>query len=1015
MKYSEISEKKLPTRRWMPYLASSVLALAIAGCGGGGTGANSTANAVQVAPVSMAAAQWLTLKPLIDPATIGVTIPADGKPEVTFKVTDDKGNPVLGLDGQSKSSTALTPTNINIAFTLAKLIPGTKVLASLPGSVAADAYSPSKWVSYLITKVGTVAAPTTIGTYPTSDAQGTLKGNADGTYTYKFYRNIKDAANFVYGGNGLTALADIGTSKLASDLGTQTELTYDATATHRLGIIISGSQPGTGTATPTAVASAISAVPLANTFNIGYDFVPGTTGVGRPAVPGTDATRNIVDKASCTSCHDGKAIGHISTTSATNGIPPGSFVGRNDPRLCVTCHTDQTKYGFAEVNATNTFAYSTSTVYGRVNGQAAFTYPRMIHQFHMGNHLVKSGYNLNGHCTPSANGKIGTNTAACFNTVGFPQSPANCTKCHDASNNAITGTTATTDGDNWKKVPSTVACGSCHDGIDFSTGTGATLADAAKDRAADALSLANSLKTYVLPAVAPAYVPVPVGTTKSGHIGGTATDVQCSQCHRSDGVKPVDLYHRTKYATTMNPVAKDSISRITYELASVTTAATVPASTAVNPVIKFRILLNGTAQMTLPIPGYSGGPSLYVAWAVPQDGIATPADFNMTANSSIANILDFTKGSFAGQTALATSVTTADANGYFTVTLTGTAASPIKVPTLAASMVTGAIIGHFTQSAGTAGLDTTKYPSGVALKSTLKLATAATYTARRAIVSAAKCNTCHDQLGTDPDFHSGDRNDPTACNICHNGNRTSSGWAADSSTFIHGIHAASKRTNPYTWNSDYAFGTIGYPGILKDCNQCHLPNTVNFSAATSASAVPSMLWSGTATGKFVNVAGTLVTNLNVFSYKYVAPAVGVTPTSLANCIAQTATAQSATSVASLSPFINAGATTASAPDYGVGFTANMNTTDTLACTASGVLYTIPAGTNRQADATTLVNSPITSACFSCHDTTTAQNHMKSNGGSINATRAASIQAGVGEACLVCHGAGRPNDAAVIHK
>ena len=123
---------------------------------------------------------------------------------------------------------------------------------------------------------------------------------------------------------------------------------------------------------------------MVNTFNIGYDFVP----AGGKVI----TTRDIVVKASCTACHDGKGIGHVSTTSATNGIPAGAFVGRNDPRLCVTCHTDQTKYGFAEVtkttNADGSPAYSGA--YYRVDNEAAFTYPRMIHQTHMGKDLIKT-------------------------------------------------------------------------------------------------------------------------------------------------------------------------------------------------------------------------------------------------------------------------------------------------------------------------------------------------------------------------------------------------------------------------------------------------------------------------------------------------------------------------------------------------------------------------------------------------------------------------------------------------
>jgi OmcA/MtrC family decaheme c-type cytochrome len=169
-------------------------------------------------------------------------------------------------------------------------------------------------------------------TYPASDNQGTLVDNGDGRYQYTFYRDITQTASIVA---RLTDSAD-GLSKKA-DMG---DLSYNAALAHRLGIIISGNAPGTGTNTPNAVAFASTAtpVPMVNTFNLGYDFVPAG---GTPT-----NTSEIFVKASCSGCHDGKGIGHVSTASATNGVLAGvlaAFVGRNDPRLCVTGHTDQIK------------------------------------------------------------------------------------------------------------------------------------------------------------------------------------------------------------------------------------------------------------------------------------------------------------------------------------------------------------------------------------------------------------------------------------------------------------------------------------------------------------------------------------------------------------------------------------------------------------------------------------------------------------------------------------------------
>ena len=75
--------------------------------------------------------------------------------------------------------------------------------------------------------------------------------------------------------------------------------------------------------------------------------------------------------------------------------------------------------------------------------------------------------------------------------------------------------------------------------------------------------------------------------------------------------------------------------------------------------------------------------------------------------------------------------------------------------------------------------------------------------ARRAIVEDKRCNACHEELGafTTESFHAGQRNDGTTCSWCHTPNRTSSGWSADSTSFIHAIHASSKREKPFTWHA----------------------------------------------------------------------------------------------------------------------------------------------------------------------------------------------------------------------
>ena len=172
-----------------------------------------------------------------------------------------------------------------------------------------------------------------------------------------------------------------------------------------------------------------------------------------------------------------------------------------------------------------------------------------------------------------------------------------------------------------------------------------------------------------------------------------------------------------------------------------------------------------------------------------------------------------------------------------------------------------------------------------------------------------------------------------------------------------------------------SFADIGYPGILSNCQACHLPGTYDFSATASASAVPNRLYRTVATGKYNGTSSA-----------------------------------SALSIFSLSPYVIADNVT----DYGTGFSFN-------AATASQV--TTPAA------ATTLVISPITTACFACHDDALATAHMTSNGGQIYAPRGTLATAGVpgsgsgalgavsngnGEACLVCHGPGKVADIKAVH-
>jgi OmcA/MtrC family decaheme c-type cytochrome len=152
--------------------------------------------------------------------------------------------------------------------------------------------------------------------------------------------------------------------------------------------------------------------------NVEYDFRPDGGTIAAASKWGEfDPT-----STSCNKCHD----------------PIGAHGGsRMDVKLCVLCHSPQT-----------TDPDTGNTVDMKV----------MIHKIHYGENLpsVKAGtpYVIIGNAQ-SVND---------FSTVALPQDIRNCQVCHAPSANAP-------DSAAWMTNPSRAACGSCHDDVNFATGT----------------------------------------------------------------------------------------------------------------------------------------------------------------------------------------------------------------------------------------------------------------------------------------------------------------------------------------------------------------------------------------------------------------------------------------------------------------------------------------------------------------------------------------------------------------
>jgi OmcA/MtrC family decaheme c-type cytochrome len=936
------------------------------------------------APTDAANAAWAALESQVTVQSVSIASP----PKVTFKVTTTSGGPIVGLGNASLASGAKYPALANLAFAIAKLVPSSNG-------------APSRWVSYIVTTVPTLTADggtTSPGpTRPSTDNTGTLTDNGDGTYVYTFFRDITqtkaqvDAMTFT----GANVKADLD------------DLTYDPTLVHRVTIQLSGNAPGTGSNTPTGVTN-VPGVPLTHAVDAIYDFTPSN---GQAVA---SSGRDMVTTANCDTCH--QVLGGIPGGSAeANGA---GFHGgsRNDAKYCVVCHTEQRKFGRTEApinSATLTFKsadggtdVNTTNTY-RVYDRAIGRFPNQIHHIHGGGVLALQNYNYAG---------------VTFNEVLYPQDVRNCTKCHDPSN------PATPQADNFEKVPNRVACGGCHDGIDFATGKGVTMADALQGKT----------------------------SSPQGHVGGIQPDdSQCAACH-SDPNRPdinIDAVHRPVTPPNAGNAlvvaggnANTNAAWIASNPARLPTGAiavsydikSVSLDGSRHPVMVFRMLQNGTptpfntfaSASVNPATGqkeiwdnFMGSPSLQFVFAVPQDGFTTPSDYNGAASGYLRTIWN---GSSAG------TLTGPDANGYYTGTLTA-----VTIPA-SAVMLTGGL-GYSYNNTSTLPLTQTNlaaYPVSaptaspapacaasatnvckqggliVIAPNAQKVATG--FTARRVIVEDARCNKCHQELGTftEDAFHAGQRNDGTTCSWCHTPNKASSGWSADSVYFVHAIHAGAKRTTDFTWHAATAtssFAEVGYPGVLNFCEGCHVPGAVNFGNSDSQAQFSSRLYRLAANGSFSGHVGDTFTNF-----------------SGAGCTTQTQSSPATdVTVHSLAPYFAPTGNGTSTPNYGALFSFNLGPNPSNACTPDGVPYTLAAGQsveNVGASATSyaknLVHSPVAGVCFACHDSTADLAHFELNGGSIYAPRGTTNTSGTAlstvETCIICHGEGRIADIAVVH-
>ena len=947
----------------MKFAAASVLAVAIAGCGGGSTG-----------PAGAKGDTGLTgLKGdtgLIGPQGLPGVDKTTGTVDALQLTFDDLKNKALSGKVLSVDTSANQPV-VNFQVTMKDTGEGVRGLRSFSLHIAklvpaADG-SASYWLNYLSKGLPLSADPvaTSAKTNPSSDGVSTF--NADGTLKAQGYA-VTDNADGTY------------SVKFGANIKANTLVAWDAAAVHRVVVgVRSVVVPGVVGKTTGAYAGPLNPITGAafgsftntNGVNFAYDFTPAASGPGATLVDGAGKqtyARDNVTVAACNQCHYRIEYGSPARGNNTSG----HFGSRTDTKTCVMCHTPQNTLT-GDISANN-------------YGQGDFT--NFVHKIHMGEEL----------------GKVESVVGVAVNEIKYPQDQRNCTQCHK-------GTVA----DSYK-LPTIKACGACHNAVDFTKN----------------------------------YNDV---TAPLGHKGGIKTDDKtCALCHDAAdigvnhiAVIPPDQNNIFTNTSIISGTATNAAGNNNTNASYLAAAGVVPPGAAKityvvssvkrdtvtgNPSIVFKlqkdgadVVFNTYNAVTAPemMTGFVGSPSIYFAYGTPQDGIASPADFNTTVSTYLKNIWrgdnkDALGVAFSG-TSTAKGTLTGPVSGYYTLTLT-----QVNIPA-SATMLTGGVgytygllttmpltqtnvpaypytANAVTVNSGVGGVGGISVPAPNVWKVASAGCTGALvatggnctgtvagtvtngYTGRRLIVDTAKCNACHTQLGVKPTFHAGQRNDAQTCTFCHNVNRTNSGWPVNIGYDVHALHngGSGQRTNKFTWEatSGAKFWEVGYPGQLKNCEGCHIAGMYDFSnsayTSATASVLPKLLMTTAANGT-MKAVGDIVSSTAGDTRTITTIKGGTGPGSSVVVGTETFDAQNL----AISPFVSLGGA------YGATYAWNSNT---------GAL------TNEGADAN-LVLSPISGACSGCHDSTIARAHMQSNGGTVFGTRAAAKAST--EQCLVCHG------------
>ena len=156
-----------------------------------------------------------------------------------------------------------------------------------------------------------------------------------------------------------------------------------------------------------------------------------------------------------------------------------------------------------------------------------------------------------------------------------------------------------------------------------------------------------------------------------------------------------------------------------------------------------------------------------------------------------------------------------------------------------------------------------------------------------------------------------------------------------------------------------SFADVKFPGVLKECEGCHVRGTYDFSAAASQSALPNRLYR--TVGAPASSTARPDTTITTYSRRELHGGHVGGPDRAGRLLAVAVHHRGCTQLRhrlQLQCRAHGG----------------------QLCTPDGTQCRNPAGRHGRGGPADLVNSPIATACFACHDSPLARSHMEINGG-----------------------------------